>query len=133
MSDRPINIGSLNIRGLGKDSPKQKLIRTWLASLQKPPQILLLQEHHLDASGVSNATKGIKYWQGKAFWNPGIPMGTSPAHQRWDHHPGGQGNIISYLGQWDSHERENLVCNPPPPEQLKNHRDQYICSPDLQG
>jgi hypothetical protein len=67
MSDKPITIASLNIRGLGKDSPKQKLIRTWIASLPKPPQILLVQEHHLDTSGVSNATKGIEFWQGKAF------------------------------------------------------------------
>jgi hypothetical protein len=34
--------------GNGEDSNKQKLIRTWLASLQNPPQILLIQEHHLD-------------------------------------------------------------------------------------
>jgi exonuclease III len=27
--------------------------------------------------GTSNATKGIEFWQGKAFWNPGIPMGPS--------------------------------------------------------
>jgi len=77
MSDKPITIASFNVRGLGKDSPKQKLIRTWIASLPKPPQILLVQEHHLDTSGVSNATKGIEFWQGKAFWNPGIPVGTS--------------------------------------------------------
>jgi hypothetical protein len=48
MSKRPITIVSLNVRGLGKDSNKQKLIRTWLVSLQNLPQILLIQEHHLD-------------------------------------------------------------------------------------
>ncbi len=48
MSERPLTIVSFNVRGLGKDSNKQKLIRTWLASLQNPPQILLIQEHHLD-------------------------------------------------------------------------------------
>jgi hypothetical protein len=48
MSERPLTIVSLNIRGLGKDSAKQKLIKTWLTSLQNPPQILLIQEHHLD-------------------------------------------------------------------------------------
>jgi exonuclease III len=77
MSERPLTIASLNIRGLGKDSPKQKFIRTRIASLQNPPQILLLQEHHLDMLGESNATKGLEFWQGKAFWNPGIPMGIS--------------------------------------------------------
>ncbi len=65
------------MRGLGKDSNKQKLIRTWLASLQNSPQILLIQEHHLDEQGTANATSELDFWQGKSFWNPGIPMGTS--------------------------------------------------------
>jgi exonuclease III len=77
MSERPLTIVSLNVRGLGKDSNKQKLIRTWLASLQNPPQILLIQEHHLDEQRTANATSGLDFWQGKSFWNPGIPMGTS--------------------------------------------------------
>jgi hypothetical protein len=61
MSERPLTIASFNVRGMGKDSPKQKLIRAWIASLQNPPQILLLQEHHLDMMGVSNATKGLEF------------------------------------------------------------------------
>jgi hypothetical protein len=77
MSERPLTIVSLNVRGLGKDSNKQKLIRTWLASLQNPPQILLIQEHHLDEQGIANSTRGLDFWQGKSFWNPGIPMGMS--------------------------------------------------------
>jgi hypothetical protein len=48
MSDRPLTVVSLNVRGLGKDSGKQKLIKTWLASLPNPPQVLLVQEHHLE-------------------------------------------------------------------------------------
>jgi len=72
-----MTIASLNVKGLGRDSPKQKLIKTWVASLQTPPHILLLQEHHLDELGVANLTKGNEFWQGKAFWNPGIPMGSS--------------------------------------------------------
>jgi hypothetical protein len=77
MSEQPLTIVSLNVRGLGKDSNKQKLIRTWLASLQSPPQILLIQEHHLDEQGTANSTRGLDFWQGKSFWNPGIPLGTS--------------------------------------------------------
>jgi exonuclease III len=77
MSERPLTIVSLNVRGLGKDSAKQKLIKTWLSSLQNPLQVLIIQEHHLDKQGVTNSTKGLEFWQGKAFWNPGIPMGTS--------------------------------------------------------
>jgi exonuclease III len=77
MSERPLTIVTLNVRGLRKDSAKQKLIKTWLSSLQNPLQVLLIQEHHLDNQGVTNSTMGLKFWQGKAFWNPGIPMGTS--------------------------------------------------------
>jgi exonuclease III len=77
MTERPLTIVSLNVRGLGRDSTKQKLIKTWLSSLQNPPQILLIQEHHLDEQGTTNSTKGIEFWQGRAFWNPGIPMGNS--------------------------------------------------------
>jgi exonuclease III len=77
MFERPLTIVSLNIRRLGKDSTKQKLIKTWLSSLQNSPQILLIQEHHLDEQGATNSTKGMEFWQGGAFWNPGIPMGNS--------------------------------------------------------
>jgi hypothetical protein len=67
MSDRPLTVISLNVKGLGKDSAKQKIIKTWLSSLQNPPQVLLVQEHHLDKEGVTNSTKGLEVWQGKAF------------------------------------------------------------------
>jgi len=75
MSERPITIISLNVRGLTRGTAKQKLIKARLASLQNPPQILLIQEHHLDKAGIANSTKGIEFWQGKACWNSGIPMG----------------------------------------------------------
>ncbi len=75
MSERPITMASLNMRGLTRGTAKQKLIKAWLASLQNPPQILLIQEHHLDQAGIANSTKGLEFWQGKACWNPGIPMG----------------------------------------------------------
>jgi exonuclease III len=67
MSERPLTIVSLNVKGLGKDSTKQKLIKAWLTFLQNPPQILLIQEHHMDKHGVTNSTKGLEFWQGEAF------------------------------------------------------------------
>jgi hypothetical protein len=67
MSEQPLTIVSLNVRGLGRDSTKQKLLKTWLSSLQNPPHILLIQEHHLDEQGATNSTKGIEFWQGRAF------------------------------------------------------------------
>jgi hypothetical protein len=35
------------VRGLGKNSSKQKEIRSWISSLVPTLQILILQEHHL--------------------------------------------------------------------------------------
>ncbi len=48
-----------------------------MASLPTPPQIILIQEHHLGKEGVKDAAKGIEFWQGTSFWNEGIPMGRS--------------------------------------------------------
>jgi len=42
MNKKAIIIASLNVRNLGKNSPKQKEIRAWVTSLAMPPQILLL-------------------------------------------------------------------------------------------
>ncbi len=56
-----MTITSFNVRRLGRDSPKQKLIKAWVASLQTPPQILFLQEHHMDELGAANSTKGIEF------------------------------------------------------------------------
>jgi hypothetical protein len=61
MSEKPLTLASLNIRGLGGYSPKQKLIKTWISSLENPPYIVLLQEHHLDVESVSSSTKGIEF------------------------------------------------------------------------
>ncbi len=48
MLDKTLTLTSLNARGLGTNSPKQKAIKLWLASLLSPPQILLIQEHHME-------------------------------------------------------------------------------------
>jgi endonuclease/exonuclease/phosphatase family metal-dependent hydrolase len=77
MLNKTLTLVSLNARGLGTNSPKQKAIKLWLASLPSPPQILLIQEHHLGKKGLGSAGKGIEFWKGASFWNPGIPMGTS--------------------------------------------------------
>ncbi len=70
-------MASLNVRGLRGDSPKPKEIKTWLASLSTPPQILLIQEHHLGKEGIQNSARGIEFWKGASFWNERIPMGRS--------------------------------------------------------
>jgi hypothetical protein len=77
MFERPITLVSLNIRGLRGDSPKPKVIKAWMASLSPTPQILLIQEHHLDKENIQNSAKGLEFWNGTALWNEGIPMGRS--------------------------------------------------------
>jgi hypothetical protein len=75
MIERPLTLISLNVKGLGRNSCKQKEIKVWIASLPTPPQILLLQEHHLGKDDITNSAKGIEFWKGNSFWNPRIPMG----------------------------------------------------------
>ncbi len=77
MFERPLMLVSLNVRGLRGDSPKLKEIKAWITSLSSPFQILLIQEHHLGKDGIQSSGKGIKFWNGTAFWNEGIPMGRS--------------------------------------------------------
>ncbi len=70
-------LASLNIRGLRGDTPKPKEIKAWMASLVDPPQILLIQEHHLCKEGIQKFGKKVELWNGTALWNEGIPMGRS--------------------------------------------------------
>jgi hypothetical protein len=77
MNRKALTLASLNVRSLGRNSPKQKEIRSWVSSLATPPHILLLHEHHLGEMDCSNSTKGIELWNGASFWNHGIPMGHS--------------------------------------------------------
>jgi exonuclease III len=77
MMDKPLTLASLNVRGLRGGSTKPKEIKAWLASILTRPQILLLQEHHLEKDGIQDSARGIEFWKGSAFWNEGIPMGRS--------------------------------------------------------
>jgi hypothetical protein len=63
MNKNAITIASLNVRSLGKNSPKQKEIKAWVTSLAMPPQILLLQEHHMGEVDCLSSTKGIMVFQ----------------------------------------------------------------------
>jgi hypothetical protein len=77
MNRKAITITSLNVKSLGKKSPKQKEIKTWVTSLATPPQILLLHEHDLGEAKCFTSTKGIEFLKGDSFWNHDIPMGCS--------------------------------------------------------
>jgi len=77
MTDKPLTITTLNVRGLRNGSHKPKQIKAWLTSFSPPPQVILIQEHHLGKEGIKNTANGIEFWQGASFWNEGIPSGTS--------------------------------------------------------
>ncbi|CAK9195834.1 unnamed protein product [Sphagnum troendelagicum] len=77
MLERPLMLASLNVRGIRGDTPKQKEIKAWMASLADPPQILLIQEHHLCKEGIQKFGKKMEFWNGTALWNEGIPMDRS--------------------------------------------------------
>jgi exonuclease III len=77
MTEKPLTLISLNVKGLGRNSSKQKKIKTWVASLPSPPQILLLQEHHMEESDLTSSIKEIEFWNNSSFWNSSIPMGRS--------------------------------------------------------
>ncbi len=77
MTEKALTFASLNVRGLRGCTTKPKEIKVWLASLPPPPQIILIQEHHLGKEGIQDAAEGIEFWQGASFWNEGIPMGRS--------------------------------------------------------
>jgi exonuclease III len=75
MTEKALALTSLNVRGLRGGTTKPKEIKVWFASLPTPPQIILIQEHHLGKEDTQDSAKGIEFWQGKSFWNEGIPMG----------------------------------------------------------
>jgi hypothetical protein len=61
MLERPLSLVSLNVRGLRGDTPKPKEIKAWMASLSSPPQILLIQEHHLGKEGIQSSGKKMEF------------------------------------------------------------------------
>jgi len=77
MIEKPLTLVSLNVKGLRGGTTKPKEIRAWLASLQTPPQILLIQEHHIGKDDNQNSAKGLEFRRGSSFWNEGIPIGRS--------------------------------------------------------
>jgi exonuclease III len=67
MIERPLSLVSFNVKGLRGDTPKLKEIKAWMASLSSPPQILLIQEHHLGKEGIQSSGKKMEFWNGTAF------------------------------------------------------------------
>jgi hypothetical protein len=47
MIEKTLTLASLNVRGMKGNKTKPKQVKAWLSSLTTPPQVILLQEHHL--------------------------------------------------------------------------------------
>jgi hypothetical protein len=74
MLERPLMLASLNVRRLRGDTPKLKEIKAWMASLADPPQILLIQEHHLCKEGIQNSERR---------WNFGMGLLSGTKASQW--------------------------------------------------
>jgi exonuclease III len=61
MTEKAFTLASLNVRGLRGGTPKPKEIKAWLVSNQTPPQIVLIQEHHLRKEDIQDTAKGIEF------------------------------------------------------------------------
>ncbi len=74
MFEKTLSLVSLNVRGMRGNKAKPKQVKAWLTLLETPPQIILLQEHHLGKVEDRDLARGVEFWQGEALWNEGIPM-----------------------------------------------------------
>jgi hypothetical protein len=76
MNKKPLTVASLNVKGLGKNSSKQKEIHSWISSLVPTLQILFLHEHHLGEINCSNSTKGSNSRMALLFGTMAYQWGT---------------------------------------------------------
>jgi len=61
MTKKALTLASLNVRRQRGGTTKPKEIKIWLASLLTPPQIVLIQEHHLEKEDTQGFAKGIEF------------------------------------------------------------------------
>jgi exonuclease III len=62
MIEKALTLASLNVRGLRGSTTKLKEVKVWLASLPTPPQIIFIQEYHLEKEETQDSTRGIEFW-----------------------------------------------------------------------
>jgi hypothetical protein len=77
MMNKGLAMVTLNVRDLGKGcgAKKQIKVKAWIQFLELPPQIVLLQEHHLSEAECVRYKKGMELKNGVAFWNPSLQLG----------------------------------------------------------
>jgi hypothetical protein len=62
MIEKTLTLVSLNVRGMKGNKTKPKHVKAWLSSLPTPPQIILLQEHHLGKVEAQDPARGVEFW-----------------------------------------------------------------------
>ncbi len=64
--NKALTMVTLNLCALGKGCGvrKQKKVKDWIQSLELPPQIVLLQEHHLNETQCDRYEKGVELENG---------------------------------------------------------------------
>jgi hypothetical protein len=61
MFEKTLTMVSLNVKGMKVKKTKPKQVKAWLASLPTPPQIILLQEHHLGKVDAQDPARGVEF------------------------------------------------------------------------
>jgi hypothetical protein len=61
MFEKTLTVVSLNVRGMKVKKTKPKQVKVWFASLLTPPQIILLQEHHLGKVDAQDPARGVEF------------------------------------------------------------------------
>jgi len=79
MMNKALTMVTLNVRDLGKGcgAKKQTKVKAWIQFLKLTPQIVLLQEHHLNEAKCVKYKKGMELKNGVVFWNLSLHMGHS--------------------------------------------------------
>jgi len=61
MFEKTLTVVSLNVRGMKVKKTKPKQVKAWLVSLPTPPQVILLQEHHLGKVDAWDPARGVEF------------------------------------------------------------------------
>jgi hypothetical protein len=62
MFKKTLTMVSLNVRGMKVKKTKPKQVKVLLSSLPTPPQVIILQEHHLGKVEAQDPARGVEFW-----------------------------------------------------------------------
>jgi hypothetical protein len=132
MLDKTLILASLNARGLGTNSPKQKAIKLWLASLPSPPPNPPHPGTPPGKKRLRQHQKRNRVLEGSFLLESRDPHGNLTENLRWHCHPSRQNHSSSGGRQWDSRRRSGVIRQTPSDKRSHANRDQRLRNPNLQ-